>query len=169
MQVSNIVGRAELLSCVFFLLSILSYYWAIYKGVTLHTRWPLVMLSILFAGTALFSKEQGITSIGVYLLLDVLLCWDIVWSKILMWVRGKSGITDDVIFRRHMHRIGKYDNDGIDFIIIILVFSLGTSLLAAAALLYVRLIMNHGVQPMFKPIDLRASFHEDKLVRYGDT
>ena len=37
-----------------------------------------------------------------------------------MWVRGKSGITDDVIFRRHMHRIGKYDNDGIDFIIIIL-------------------------------------------------
>lgn len=85
-----------------------------------------------------------------------------------MWMRGKSGITDDVIFRRHVHRIGKYDNDGIDFIIIILVFSSGTSLFAAGALLYVRLMMNHGVQPMFKPIDLRASFHEDKLVRYGD-
>lgn len=125
------------------------------------------MLSILFAGTALFSKEQGITSIGVYILLDVLLCWDVVWTKILMWLRGKNGIMDDVTFRRHMHRIGEYDDGDIDFIVI-LVFSLGTSLFAAAALLYVRLTMNHGVQPIFKPIDLRASFHEDKLVRYGN-
>ena len=55
----------------------------------------------------MFSKEQGITSIGVYLLLDILLCWDIVWSKIHMWLKGKNGITDDVTFRHHMHRIGK--------------------------------------------------------------
>ena len=29
--------------------------------------------------------------------------------------------------------------------------------------------MNRGGQPIFKPIDLRASFHEDKLVRYSNT
>ena len=46
-------------------------------------------------------------------------------------------------------------------------FSSGTSLVAAAALVYFRLSMNHGGQPIFKPIDLRASFHEDKLVRYS--
>lgn len=124
---SNIVGRAELLCCVFFLLSILTYYWAINRGITIdsiifvprygentigihgikyHTRWPLVMISILFSGLAMFSKEQGITSIGVYLLLDILLCWNIVWSKIHMWLRGKNSIMDDITFRHHMHRIG---------------------------------------------------------------
>ena len=107
---ANIVGRAELLCCIFFLLSILSYYWAIHRGVGHQTRWPLVMLSILFSGLAMFSKEQGITSIGVYILLDVLLYWDMVWSKIHMWLRGKDGITDDVIFKHHMHRIGNYNN-----------------------------------------------------------
>lgn len=152
--VSNIVGRAELLSCVFFLLSVLSYCQAIsiYRelhirpSVTYHTRWPLVMMSVLLSGMAMLSKEQGITSIGVYILLDILLCWDVVWSKIHMWLRGKNGITDDITFRHHMHRIG-------------------TSLFAAAVLLYLRLLMNRGGQPIFKPIDLRASFHEDKLVR----
>ena len=68
------------------------------------------MLSILFSGMALFSKEQGITSIGVFITLDVLLCWDIVWNKIHMWLRGKNDIMDDVTFRHHMHRIGKHDN-----------------------------------------------------------
>jgi len=107
LQVANVVGRAELLCCTFFLLSIVSYHFAINKGPSHLTRWPLVTLSILLSTLAMFSKEQGITSIGVCLVLDVLACWDLVWSKLHMWLRGKNGITDDVSFKHHMHRIGK--------------------------------------------------------------
>ncbi|XP_065917922.1 protein O-mannosyl-transferase TMTC4-like [Dysidea avara] len=144
--VANVVGRAELLCCIFFLLAIVSYHFAINKGSSHLTRWPLVTLSILLSALAMFSKEQGITSIGVCLVLDVLVCWDLVWSKLHLWLRGKDGITDDVSFRHHIHRIG-------------------TLLFAGAALTYFRLSLNYGTQPIFKPREMRAAFHEDILVR----
>jgi len=110
----------------------------------------------------MFSKEQGITSIGVCLVLDVLLCWDFVWSKLHLWLRGKNGITDDVSFKHHIHRIGEDIYIALQYYY---VWCVGTLLFAGAALMYFRLSLNYGTQPIFKPREMRAAFHEDRVVR----
>lgn len=60
--VTGVVGRAELLSSIFFLLSLLSYT----RSSKLHSTSiaPLVT-SVILSGLAMLSKEQGITAIGL--------------------------------------------------------------------------------------------------------
>lgn len=78
LQVASVVGRAELVSCIFFLLSFLSYAHAI-------KMWPstkqslFLFLSICLAFLSILSKEQGITILGVCIAYDVLLHWP--WRK----------------------------------------------------------------------------------------
>lgn len=65
------VGRAELLSALFFLLSILSY---TFKGQGL--QYVSLELSCIFLGCfAMLSKEQGLFSIPVCIVIEVLLVW----------------------------------------------------------------------------------------------
>ena len=60
------VGRAELLSSIFFLLALLSFHR--YKASYLH-----LLLPGLAAGLAMLSKEQGVTVIGLCVVHE--LCW----------------------------------------------------------------------------------------------
>ena len=64
--VAGAVGRAELLSSIFFLLALLSFHR--YKASYLH-----LLLPGLAAGLAMLSKEQGVTVIGLCVVHE--LCW----------------------------------------------------------------------------------------------
>lgn len=84
LQVANVVGRAESLSCIFFLLSVLSYTHSIgglrqspFPPVS-NVRWSFILLVVLFAACAMLSKEQGIMALGVCATLDVLVHWETV-------------------------------------------------------------------------------------------
>ena len=57
---TGIVGRAELLSSVFFLLTILSYKKAALKGQLVQ-----LPISMAFVACAMLCKEQGITVLGI--------------------------------------------------------------------------------------------------------
>lgn len=86
LQVASAVGRAEVLSCIFFLLAVLTYLRAISEGrgrtiksltrIKIH----LVILTIVFSACAMLSKEQGVTAIGVCAGYDCLLNWKVLQS-----------------------------------------------------------------------------------------
>lgn len=60
--VTGVVGRAELLSSIFFLLAILNYHSLARRP---RQVWRSLLLYCLFVTLAMFSKEQGITVLGV--------------------------------------------------------------------------------------------------------
>ncbi|XP_034246835.1 protein O-mannosyl-transferase TMTC1-like [Thrips palmi] len=65
--VTGIVGRADVLACVFFLLSFLAYHDPGFGG--------RIGSSVLLAGLSMLAKETGVTVLGVNLLLDVYRSW----------------------------------------------------------------------------------------------
>uniref|UniRef100_A0A2C9JZX4 dolichyl-phosphate-mannose--protein mannosyltransferase n=1 Tax=Biomphalaria glabrata TaxID=6526 RepID=A0A2C9JZX4_BIOGL len=74
-SVAGVVGRADLLCALFFILSFLAYV----KGVTVYSRYrpecfssSWVFLSTMLSVLATFSKEQGITVIGICCAYDIL-------------------------------------------------------------------------------------------------
>lgn len=80
-QVCGIVGRADLLAAVFFLLSFLSYtccskYWSM-------TSCFWLSLSIALAAAAMFCKEYGVTVLGFNLAYEVLTVQNVQIRKIL--------------------------------------------------------------------------------------
>lgn len=89
LQVASVVGRAEVFSCIFFLLSVLLYIRAISvsSGASLQARsrmkWNLAILSIVLSACSMLSKEQGVMAIGMCAGFDVLLHWDMVWSTLM--------------------------------------------------------------------------------------
>lgn len=97
--VASIVGRAEILACLFFLLSLITYLKSVhYSDIvtsmkTVHTdfNWSWLASSMLFAVLALFSKEQGVTVLGVCTVVDVFLI-----SKVRMELRQLVGILTEV-------------------------------------------------------------------------
>lgn len=78
LQVASVVGRAELVSCIFFLLSFLSYAHVV-KMLPSTKQSLLLLLSICLAFLSMISKEQGITILGICIAYDVLLHWP--WRK----------------------------------------------------------------------------------------
>ena len=81
------MGRAELLSCLFFLLSFLSYSHALQS----HSSNRFILLSIILAFVSMLSKEQGVTVLGVCAAYDVLKHWGSVLNMIQMLFRlGKD-------------------------------------------------------------------------------
>ncbi len=64
--VTGVVGRAELISSVFFILALLSYR----KAALNNLWWPMIGVGV-FVALATFSKEQGITVLGVCLALEL--------------------------------------------------------------------------------------------------
>lgn len=85
---ASVVGRAEVLSSIFFLLSFLCYTKAILKSPSLLTTvkqqisWPYLFLSVTLAVLSLLSKEQGITVLGVSIIFDMLLHWTILLNTV---------------------------------------------------------------------------------------
>ena len=88
LQIASVVGRAEALACVFFLLSLLCYMRGISHGngemlsVRECTKWPLVLLSVLMSSLSMLSKEQGVTVVGVCVSFDVFLNWNKVLGRL---------------------------------------------------------------------------------------
>ncbi len=83
---ASIVGRAEVLSCIFFLLSLLSYLKAVASidsygshSPLQHTRWTWLAVCLCLSACSLLSKEQGVTVLGVCAGYDVFLNWEQFW------------------------------------------------------------------------------------------
>ena len=89
------MGRAEVLSCIFFLLSVLAYCEGVARGrgTSLEPlpapKWHCILASILFCLCAMLSKEQGVVSLGVCAAFDVILHWDVFWEQALFLIKTK--------------------------------------------------------------------------------
>ncbi len=73
LQVSNIVGRTELLCAVFFLLSFFVYSQSVHNGRPSFHSWPGLCLSVCLAVISLLCKEQGVTVLGVVWVYDLVI------------------------------------------------------------------------------------------------
>ena len=105
MQVASIVGRAEVVSCIFFILALLTYSKSTSSGsgstITSlrRTNWPLLALSTVFSTCALLSKEQGVMVIGVCASYDVFVHWDELWTVVFSKFRSSSSHTKQDKFK----------------------------------------------------------------------
>nr|XP_027204148.1 transmembrane and TPR repeat-containing protein 3-like [Dermatophagoides pteronyssinus] len=68
--VTSIVGRAECLCAIFFLATIFSYY-RLLMAIDSYNKWLWLMASITSITAATFSKEQGITSIAICMVIEI--------------------------------------------------------------------------------------------------
>ncbi|XP_052588340.1 protein O-mannosyl-transferase TMTC4 isoform X4 [Peromyscus californicus insignis] len=149
--VAGVVGRADLLCALFFLLSFLGYCQAFKEGNKegTHSSTFWVLLSIFLGAVAMLCKEQGITVLGLNAVFDIL-------------VIGKFNILETVQKVLHkdksLENIGTLRNGGLLFRMTLLTFG-GTGML------YVRWkIMGTG-PPAFTEVDNPASFADSMLVR----
>nr|XP_048277687.1 protein O-mannosyl-transferase TMTC4 isoform X2 [Myodes glareolus] len=149
--VAGVVGRADLLCALFFLLSFLGYCQAFKEsnkeGTYSSTFW--VLLSIFLGAVAMLCKEQGITVLGLNAVFDIL-------------VIGKLNILET--FQKVLHKdkslenVGVLRNGG-------LLFRMALLTLGGTGMLYVRWkIMGTG-PPAFTEVDNPASFADSMLVR----
>lgn len=76
------MGRAEVLSSIFFLLSLLAYTKGILTKVINNrlplSSWMYIGLSVLLAIFSMLSKEQGITVLAISVSFDVLVHWPVI-------------------------------------------------------------------------------------------
>ena len=150
--VANTVGRAEILSALFYMLAILVYMRATHGRAYRHT-----MLSVLLSGCAMLSKEQGVTSIGICVVLDVLLHWDQLVQVLCNGLKY-MGATRAVVRERNdwTATIAVFYSVVIRCVILIV---------SGFGLMFFRLKMNQGSQPIFNETELRLLFHPDRQVR----
>ncbi|CAB3375830.1 protein O-mannosyl-transferase TMTC1-like [Cloeon dipterum] len=137
--VSGIVGRADVLACVLFLLSFLAYHG---KPEMEDCQISTVGLwtSVFFGALAMLSKEIGVTVILVNLLYDLYRSWPFVKRSIfcLQWNK------ETVQFARRAARI----------------------LISLCFLLAIRLALLQGTWPRFSIQDNPAAFHPSRQVRF---
>ena len=97
---ASVVGRAEVVSCIFFLLASLLYAKAVSVGSgnsilpTPRTRWLYVLASVALSTCAMLSKEQGITALGVCASFDALLHWEALQEMIQRRLLGRAFVKD---------------------------------------------------------------------------
>ncbi|XP_065837876.1 protein O-mannosyl-transferase TMTC3-like [Oscarella lobularis] len=141
--VANVVGRAELLSGFFFLLSFICYVKCCdYDGGIKCWLW---LANTLVQGIcSMLSKEQGITCLGVCAAYDLFLHYDV----LVTWFKNRGNKAK----QSASFPVGTITRISV----------LTTSLVV---LLNFRLAMNAGAKPIFKSDELRASFHENRLTR----
>ena len=72
------VGRAELVSAVFFFLSFIFYVQTVNRT-CLSMKWLNLTLSVVFAGCSMLSKEPGITVLAICVGYDILSHWPSIW------------------------------------------------------------------------------------------
>ncbi|XP_059541033.1 protein O-mannosyl-transferase TMTC4 isoform X2 [Myotis daubentonii] len=148
--VAGVVGRADLLGALFFLLSFLGYCRAFResnKEGTHSTFW--VLLSILLGAVAMLCKEQGITVLGLNAVFDILVIGKLNVLEIVQKVLHKD---------KSLEYIGVLRNGG-------LLFRMTLLAVGGAGVLYVRWkIMGTGPPP-FTEVDNPASFADSVVVR----
>ncbi|XP_014637344.1 PREDICTED: transmembrane and TPR repeat-containing protein 4 isoform X2 [Ceratotherium simum simum] len=148
--VAGVVGRADLLGALFFLLSFLGYCKAFResnKEGTHSTFW--VLLSILLGAVAMLCKEQGITVLGLNAVFDILVIGKLNVLEIVQKVLHKD---------KSLENISVLRNGGLLFRITLLASG-------GAGVLFVRWrIMGTG-PPAFTEVDNPASFADSALVR----
>ncbi|XP_065752053.1 protein O-mannosyl-transferase TMTC4 isoform X1 [Phocoena phocoena] len=148
--VAAVVGCADLLAALFFLLSFLGYCKALRetnKEGTHSTFW--VLLSILLGAVAMLCKEQGITVLGLNAVFDIL-------------VIGKLNVLE--LVRKVLHKDRSLENTGM-LRTEGLLFRMSLLALGGTGVLYVRWkIMGTG-PPAFTEVDNPASFASSMLVR----
>ncbi|XP_045042617.1 protein O-mannosyl-transferase TMTC4 isoform X3 [Desmodus rotundus] len=148
--VAGVVGRADLLGALFFLLSFLGYCKAFResnKEGAHSTFW--VLLSILLGAMAMLCKEQGITVLGLNAVFDILVIGKLNVLEIVQKVLHKDKLLEN---------IGILRNGG-------LLFRMTLLALGGAGVLYMRWkIMGTGPPP-FTEVDNPASFADSMLVR----
>ncbi|XP_028382248.1 protein O-mannosyl-transferase TMTC4 isoform X3 [Phyllostomus discolor] len=148
--VAGVVGRADLLGALFFLLSFLGYCKAFResnKEGAHSTFW--VFLSILLGAVAMLCKEQGITVLGLNAVFDILVIGKLNVLEIVQKVLHKDKLLEN---------IGMLRNGG-------LLFRMTLLALGGAGMLYMRWkIMGTGPPP-FTEVDNPASFADSMLVR----
>ncbi|RXM37241.1 Transmembrane and TPR repeat-containing protein 4 [Acipenser ruthenus] len=146
-SVAGIVGRADLLSALFFQLSLISYCKAFY-GSNKEDKFsiPWILLSILWCAVAMLCKEQGITVLGVNASIDILMICkvNIIELSQRLLHKGKPSENNKLLKRGFLTRMG--------------LLTLGGS-----SLLYIRWrIMGTG-PPAFTEVDNPASFADSIL------
>ena len=100
MQVASVVGRAEVVSCIFLLLASLLYAKAtsIGSGGSIvsspRTKWLYVLGSVALSVCAMLSKEQGITALGICASFDVLLHWEALQRGLWKILPSRASITN---------------------------------------------------------------------------
>nr|XP_020754264.1 transmembrane and TPR repeat-containing protein 4 isoform X3 [Odocoileus virginianus texanus] len=149
--VAGVVGRADLLSALFFMLSFLGYCKAFRETAnrekTHSTFW--VLLSILLGAVAMLCKEQGITVLGLNAVFDILVIGKLNVLEIVQKFLRKD---------RSLESPGVLRTGGLLFRMTLLAFG-------GAGVLYVRWkIMGTG-PPAFTEVDNPASFADSMLVR----
>ncbi|KAM5311527.1 protein O-mannosyl-transferase TMTC4 isoform 3-T3 [Glossophaga mutica] len=148
--VAGVVGRADLLGALFFLLSFLGYCKAFResdKEGAHSTFW--VLLSILLGAMAMLCKEQGITVLGLNAVFDILVIAKLNVLEIVQKVLHKDKLLEN---------IGMLRNGG-------LLFRMTLLALGGTGVLYMRWkIMGTGPPP-FTEVDNPASFADSTLVR----
>uniref|UniRef100_A0A2K6DN43 Protein O-mannosyl-transferase TMTC4 n=1 Tax=Macaca nemestrina TaxID=9545 RepID=A0A2K6DN43_MACNE len=150
-KVAGVVGRADLLCALFFLLSFLGYCKAFREsnkeGTYSSTFW--VLLSIFLGAVAMLCKEQGITVLGLNAVFDILVIGKFNVLEIVQKVLHKD---------KSLESLSMLRNGGLLFRMTLL-----TS--GGAGMLYVRWrIMGTG-PPAFTEVDNPASFADSMLVR----
>ncbi|XP_038615234.1 protein O-mannosyl-transferase TMTC4 isoform X1 [Tachyglossus aculeatus] len=149
--VAGIVGRADLLCALFFLLSFLGYCKAFKEsnkeGTHFSTFW--VLLSVLLGAVAMLCKEQGITVLGANAVFDALVIGRLNILEVVQKVLHKD---------KSLAGFGWLKKGGL-----LLRMALLSS--GGAAVLYLRWrIMGTG-PPAFTDVDNPASFADNLLVR----
>ncbi|KAM7111669.1 protein O-mannosyl-transferase TMTC4 isoform 4-T6 [Molossus nigricans] len=148
--VAGVVGRADLLGALFFLLSFLGYCKAFresHKEGMHSTFW--VLLSVFLGAVAMLCKEQGITVLGLNAVFDILVIGKLNVLEVVQRVLHKD---------KSLENIGVLRNGG-------LLFRMTLLALGGAGVLYMRWkIMGTGPPP-FTEVDNPASFADSMLVR----
>ncbi|XP_032878990.1 protein O-mannosyl-transferase TMTC4 isoform X2 [Amblyraja radiata] len=148
-SVAGIVGRADLLCALFFLLSFISYCKAFRKyDVAAEFSLCWIFASLLLCAVAMLCKEQGITVLGVNIVFDALVVCKMDILQLGVTLLGKDKTSERSLSWKR------------GFCTRVLLVSSG-----GAALLYGRWrIMGTG-PPLFTEVDNPASFADSSLVR----
>ncbi|XP_053112334.1 protein O-mannosyl-transferase TMTC3 isoform X1 [Hemicordylus capensis] len=92
--VTGVVGRAELLSSIFFLAAFLSYTKS--KGPENTIVWTPIALTVFLVAVATLCKEQGITVVGICCVYEVFIAQGytlpVLWDSVFQILRGKGSI-----------------------------------------------------------------------------
>jgi len=90
--VAGVVGRADILACLFFLLALLSYIrYCKYRDKhgtkdvqkMLPSRWPSLFMMAVFTTASMLSKEQGVTVLAVCIMYDIFMQTKLTFGQLL--------------------------------------------------------------------------------------
>ncbi|XP_048349239.1 protein O-mannosyl-transferase TMTC4 isoform X1 [Sphaerodactylus townsendi] len=147
--IAGIVGRADLLCALFFLLSFLGYCRALKdskEGTPFSVAW--ILLSIFLGAVAMLCKEQGITILGLNALFDAVMINKLNILEVLLKILRKDKSLESLVVIRKG-----------------LLFRTSLLLCGGATMLYIRWrIMGTG-PPAFTEVDNPASFADSLFVR----